>query len=93
MSAAKDIANKKKKWSMGEYNPTEEEQRAYLWGVEKNIRISPRATVQGSTGNQWYVEIFSNGKWTHSPEKFGPVEVWKQVYNYYIYYYERRKKV
>ena len=81
---------RKKKVGMGDYTPSEEESKAYLWGVRNNIRISPKQASYGA--NEWYVEIFSDGKWIHSKEKFGSVEVWEQVYNYYIYYYGKNKE-
>ena len=82
---------KKKKVGMGDYSPSENECKAYLWGVRNNLRIAPKQASWGN--NEWFVEIFLNGKWVHNDEKFGPVEVWEQVYNYYIYYYERRSKM
>ena len=90
MSAAKDLARKKKTYTMGEYSPTQEEQEAYSWGVSNGLRMSPRA-IPNKTA--WYVEIFQKGRWVHNNESFGPVEVWEQVYKYYKYYYELRKKV
>lgn len=86
MSAAKDLARKRKNYTMGDYMATPEEQEAYLWGVRNNLRIAPKCCGP----KQWYVEIFLNGKWNHNGEKFGPVEVWEQVFKYYLYYYGKR---
>lgn len=78
---------KPKKYSMGKYDPTEYEQEAYEWGVNNNIRISPCA--KGANG-QWFVSIYNKGKWNNTPETYGPGEVWEVVFNYYVYYYERK---
>ncbi len=88
MSAAKDLARKKKNYTMGDYIPTKDEQEAYLWGVREGLRIAPKRV---KNKNAWYVEIFTKGRWQHSPEEFGPVEVWEQVYKYYKYYYEKNR--
>ena len=87
MSAAKDLARKKKNYTMGDYMPTPEETIAYQWGIRNNIRIAPKRIPNKA---QWYVEIFAGGKWNSSKEVFGPVEVWEQVYSYYKHYYNKR---
>ena len=92
MSRAKDIAKKAKK-GMGDYSPTDEEQEAYLWGVNNNIRIAPKAASKGPLPNEWYLDIYSNRRWVTSPEKYGRGDIWEQLYKYYIHYYERRKKM
>ena len=79
---------KKKLNPMGDYVPSDYEREAYIYGIRNDIRIAPKPVSHNAT--EWYVEIFSGGKWNHSKDKFGPVDVWKQVYDYYIYYYERR---
>ena len=81
---------KKKSNPMGDYIPSDEEVEAYVWGIRNNLRIAPRA-CSAVNNNEWYVELNLNGKWTHSGEKFGPVEVWQMVYKYYNYYYEKNK--
>lgn len=84
------MPRKKKGVGMGDYLPTEQEQKAYRYGIRNDIRIAPRA-VPNSAGS-WYVEIFQGGRWSHNGEQFGPVDVWRQVYAYYIYYYNKRNK-
>ena len=82
MSAAKDLARKKKNYTMGDYLPTDEEREAYHYCISNNIRISPGR----ATGNTWTIDIFAKGKWNKSPDSYGPVEVWEAFYNYCLYY-------
>ena len=79
---------KKKSNPMGDYLPSDKETEAYVWGIRNDVRIAPRAVRQGDN-LEWFVDIYSNGKWHNSGEKFGPVEVWEMVYKYYQYYYEK----
>ena len=89
MSAAKDLARRKKNYTMGDYLPSDYEVEAYLWGVRNGLRIAPKRIPNR---NAWYAEIFLKGKWNHNGEEFGPKDIWIQIYNYYIYYYEKRTK-
>lgn len=73
---------------MGKYNPTDEQQEAYIYCMNNNIKISPKG-INGQ--NKWYVEVFANGKWHHSPEKHGPVEVWEVFFNYCKHYYDKQR--
>ena len=87
MSAAKDLARKKKNYTMGDYLPNEEERNAYMYCMSNNIRISP-GRVMGQ--NKWTIDIFAKGKWNKSPDSYGPTEVWEVFYNYCKYYHEKR---
>ena len=81
--------NKKKTgWYMGEYNPTQEETKAYIWCVRNNIKISPKAKEEGL----WWIEITINGKTNKSPNTFIEGLVWEKLYEYCKYYYDRYKQ-
>ena len=81
---------KKNKNPMGDYVPTDEQRDARLWCHRNNIvKIAPKAAAQGNNNNEWYVEVFTNGRWNQSPKKFGPVEIWEVIFNYYKYYYDK----
>ena len=72
---------------MGVYDPTDEEFEAYKWCIKNNVHISPFA----KDINNWYIDIVINGKKPHrSPDTYKKVEVWKQIYSYYKYYYDKR---
>lgn len=73
---------------MGDYLYSKKEFEAYKWCVDNGIYISPKAL----STNRWFICIFMNGKENISPEAYGKVEIWKQMYKYYIYYYEKYKK-
>ena len=81
----------KKRIGMGDYQATKEQQEAYNWGIRNNLRISPRAAQRGPNPTTWYVEIFTNGRWVHNKEEYGPGEVWEQVFKYYEYYFNKRE--
>ncbi len=81
MSASKDLSRKNDKYSMGSYNPTPEELQSYLNGIRKGIRIAPKRHK-----DKWYIEVYAKDRWRHNGELFGPVDVWKEIYNYYCYY-------
>ena len=74
---------KKKSW-MPNYNPTKEQNEAYLYCLRRNIKISPGGIL--GVPNRWTVDIFAKGKWNKSPESYGPKEIWEVFYNYCLYY-------
>ena len=75
---------------MGYYLPTDEEFNAGYWCVKNNIHISP--LKKSYADPLWYIEIIIKGKKNKSPEAFGPVVVWKKLYEYACYYYNKYKK-
>ncbi len=79
----------KKKWTMGSYSPTKEEQDAFNWGINNHIRISPVAVAGRS---EWKIAIqLGDKKANVSKDVWGPVDIWKQLYDYYLYYFNKRK--
>ena len=87
------LKNKKKlSLKMGDYIPTEYENLAYNSGVRRGIRISAGADSPGNSNSTWHVAVFSNGRWIKSPESYEKVEIWKQVYKAYDYYYQKEKE-
>ena len=79
---------KKPSW-MPHYDESDEERNAREYCISNNIYISPG----GISGDSLYtVDICLNGKkWTKSPKKYKSTEVWEVMYNYYLYYYNKRK--
>ncbi len=76
---------------MGDYMPTDEEVKAYVWCVNNHIKISPKAIPQK---NEWKVDIQQHSNKVHtSKEAWGPKEIWQQIYTYYEYYYNKRNGV
>lgn len=69
----------------GKYNRTEEEFEAYRWCINNGIIIWPETKLD----TEWRIEIRINGKTSKSPEKYKAVEVWKKMYEYYLYYYKK----
>ncbi len=73
---------------MGDYTPTDKEVEAHVWCINNHIRCSPVA-VAGK--REWKIAIQLHSKKTHtSKEAWGPEEIWKQMYEYYQYYYEKK---
>ena len=73
---------------MGKYDPTVEEEKAKKWCWKNNIRISPWCVEYGTS---WKIDIIINNKSFKSPEAFGKGTIWKKMYEYYKYYYDKYK--
>ena len=73
---------------MGSYSCKLSECDAREWGIKNGIYIAPFA----KSPTEWYVTINVNGKISTSPETYGKVEIWKQIYKYYLYYYSKYTK-
>jgi len=76
---------KKNQIDMGSYLPNKKEQIAFAWCIENGIYISPKP----ATTSTWYLIIEINKNSNVSPTAYKKVEVWKQLYKYYIYYYDK----
>jgi hypothetical protein len=73
---------------MGSYSCKLSECDARDWGIRNGIYIAPFA----KSPTEWYITINVNGKISTSPETYGKVEIWKQIYKYYLYYYSKYTK-
>lgn len=89
MSAAKDLARKRKNYTMGDYTPTENQQKAMVWCTNQHIHMWPKKKKE----KEWWVEIrIGHNTPNRSPEAYGPVEIWKRIYEYYEHYYDKRNQ-
>lgn len=79
---------KKNPIDMGNYMYSAKELEAFRWCIQNSIYIAPKAKSSSS----WYLTIEMNKKINVSPDSYGKVEIWKQMYKYYIYYYDKYKK-
>lgn len=70
---------------MGFYAPSQNENDARRWCINNGIYISPKAF----NTLEWYVCIVMNGKENKSPKTYKKVDIWKQVYLFYVYYYNK----
>ena len=82
-------ASKKDKIDMGFYSAKEDEQKAYAWCIKNNIFISPKA----KNSKEWYIDIELNKKVNTSPITYEKVEIWKQIFKFYVYYYNKYHKI
>ena len=73
---------------MGDYLYSNKEFEAYRWCINNGIYITPKA--QSTT--RWYLLIDINKKINISPDFYPKIEIWKQMYKYYIYYYDKYAK-
>jgi len=73
---------------MGNYLYSTKEQEARYWCIKNGIYISPLA----KSTLEWYICIEMNKKISVSPESYRKMEIWKKMYEFYIYYYEKYKK-
>jgi hypothetical protein len=78
----------KKGVDMGDYIFSDKEGEAYRWCVSNGIYISPQA----KSLIQWYICIEMNKKVNVSPDAYKKIEIWKQIFKYYTYYYDKYKK-
>lgn len=70
---------------MGNYAPKNKEQEAYMWCVRNNIYISPKA----KSTTEWHLTVTINGKESISPTAYEKIDIWKQLYKFYVYYYDK----
>jgi hypothetical protein len=80
---------KKEVVDMGNYAASDKEQTAYLWCIKNGIKISPTA----KNNKEWYLTIDVNSKVARSPITYEKVEIWKQLYKFYLYYYNKHYKI
>ena len=73
---------------MGNYLYSKKEFEAYKWCIENGIYITPKA----KSTTQWCLTVEINKKTNVSPESYGKIDIWKQMYKYYIYYYDKYEK-
>ena len=78
---------KKKEFDMGYYTYTDEEYEAYMWCIKNNIYIAPLAI----NGIYWTLTITNNGKEFRDPNHYSKVEIWRKLYEYCKYYYDKNK--
>ena len=79
--------SKKKKGEidMGNYSGTISEQTAYSWCIHNGITISPSA----KNTLEWFLVISINGRSNTSPLAYEKLDIWKQMFKYYVYYYAK----
>ena len=80
---------KKGEITMGNYVPKDNELNAMVWCTHNNILISAHA----KSTTEWYVTICINGKTNKSPEVYEKIDIWKQIYKYFLYYYDKYNNV
>tara|TARA_R110000824_G_scaffold45177_3_gene130831 strand:+ start:7172 stop:7507 length:336 start_codon:yes stop_codon:yes gene_type:complete len=79
---------KKEGVNMGNYTATDREIDAYVWCVRNDIKITPSA----KSSTEWYLDIIINGRISRSPSTYKKMEIWKQLYKFYLYYYNKHHK-
>ena len=70
---------------MGSYITNKLEQLAYSWCINNGIYISPKP----ATTSTWHLLIEINKKISISPDTYKKIEIWKQLYKFYTYYYNK----
>jgi len=76
---------------MGAYNAQEIEEIARMWCQKNGIRIYPKPETRGAPA-AWFLIIEIKGNPNLSPEPLKRNEVWKKMYEYYMYYYKKYNK-
>ena len=70
---------------MGNYTASQSEFNAFKWCIDNGIYISPYA----NSTLEWYICITMNNKSSLSPSTYKKIDVWKQMYRFYLYYYNK----
>lgn len=85
--------NKKKgkKTNWGNFYRSEYQNEAMRWCINNGIAIGPLAAEPGDGPSHFWIEIVMGKKRSRSPHKYLAKDVWNQIYNYYIYYYEKHR--
>lgn len=76
---------KKSQIDMGNYTASSSEFNAFKWCIGNGIYISPYA----DSTLEWYICITMNNKSSLSPSTYKKIDVWKQMYRFYLYYYNK----
>jgi len=80
---------KRKASMMGMYNAEDIEETARMWCNKNGIIIYPKPCTVG-TPSKWFLMISLKGKApAQSPDELPRNEVWKKLYEYYMYYYKK----
>jgi len=83
-----------KKYGMGSYTRTPEEEKALKWCLDNDVCITPRAIKYGE--RVWVVDIetgkYPNRKKLGTSDPFGPNTIWEKVSEYQLYYYKKYAK-
>jgi hypothetical protein len=83
-----------KKYGMGTYKRTIEEDKAAIWCIKNDMCITPRAIKWGE--RIWVVDIekgkYPNRKLLGTSEPYGPTTIWEKVSEYQLYYYRKYGK-
>jgi len=82
---------RKKISMMGQYLADDIEETARIWCNKNSIRIYPKPTIMGSP-NKWFLILEINTKIVQAPDELHRVDVWKKMYEYYMYYYLKYNK-
>jgi len=78
-------SNKSKGIDMGQYIASDSESKAAKWCINNGIYIAPSAI----STTEWRLNINMNGKNNLSPGAYKKVDIWKQLYLFYLYYYNK----
>ena len=82
---------KGKKTNCGNYYRSDFEYEAMVWCLKNDIKIGLLAAETGDGPKYFYVEIEIGKKKSRDPSKYLAEDARKQVYKYYIYYYEKHR--
>ena len=70
---------------MGTYIASELDLKAYKWCIRNKIYIAPKAINE----TRWSIVITNNGRTHEDPSHYIKGLIWKKIYEYYKYYYEK----
>ena len=74
---------------MGVYHASVKESDACRWCIQNNIFISPKA----NSSTDWSLVITINNNNNVSPSSYKKIEIWKEMYKFYVYYYDKYNNI
>ena len=74
---------------MGTTGYNKDDWEAWEWCIRNKIAIAPKAM----SNTKWYVTITNQGRTNESPEAYEKTVIWKKIFEYCRYYFDKRKQL
>ena len=85
------MAWRKKKGYVEPPEWTDEDTEAYLWCVNRGIKIGPFAASNDYDNYYWWIDVEVNGAKKRSPFKYDGRQINKKIFELYRFYYDKNK--
>ena len=82
---------KKQIYRMPDYEPTDDERKYYIWGLDNGVFISPDGI--NNDPDHWYLAVKTQTGWKRGKFKYDRDQIWYQYYQAYKYYYDKKNNL